>query len=166
MTKKQTIHEEKTVIKGAEAVWGANKYFVLACSQRRYLKIREHFKNKDLHAAFRILKQTDHEYEGTPSDKLPELDNALYHILGYFKKKVSDDQRQMVNDLIPNDPIKALNQLERWTHLYEVDYLKPCRLWKRGQPFQLVPISIPGKKVYDRSERVMWEGDYLSVFNE
>lgn len=46
--------EQNLVLKVAEKVWGANKYFVLACSQQQYLKIHQYLRpdNPQLVAAF------------------------------------------------------------------------------------------------------------------
>lgn len=157
MSEKHIIADRKSVLKAAEAVWGANKYFVLACSQHSYLEIRRHFREGHLTAAYQELRQTEMDFVDIPSAELPQLENALYHILGYFKKKVSQEERQMMNKMIPDEPGEALNLLKEWTFRQDVDYLKPCRLWQRKQAFQLVPVPIQNK---ERST-FMWEGTLL-----
>ncbi|HET7578421.1 MAG TPA: DUF1722 domain-containing protein [Bacillales bacterium] len=169
MNEVQRIARQKNVLKAAEAVWAANKYFVLGCSQKHYLQIRSHFRpdQRDLSSAYRLLEQTEDDFRSVVVSDLPELPNALQHVMGYFKKLWTQEDKQALNIMIKEHPEKALRYLEEQSFLHHVDYLLPCRLWpkNRAKPFNGVPISITENGQSYPPYTWLWKGDHL-VLNE
>lgn len=165
--KDYTINDEKSVLKAAQAVWASNKYFVLACSQQHYRKVREYLKqdNRELKAAFKLLKQINEDFKSVPTADLPQISNALYHMAGYFKKKLSNYERQELNDLIKTNPQKALYQIKNYTDYYKISYLEQSNIWpnERQKPFNLVNISIVDNGVTYPPNHLLWQGFYLIV---
>lgn len=165
MNDNKVIKTHKTVLKAAESVWATNKYFVLACSQRQYRQIRSHFRpdQRNLPAAYEILKQTEAKFNKIKISDLPELPNALYHVMGYFKKVFSQEEKQAMNIMIKEHPEKALRYLEEQTFQHHIKYLLPCRLWShcRNRYFNGVPISLIGDGQPYLPYSWLWKGSYL-----
>lgn len=161
----QQIDTRKMVLKAAESVWAANKYFVLACNQQQYLYIRRYFRHdqRDLPAAFALLKKTEETYQSVHCSDLPELTNALYHVMGYFKKLISPEQKQFLNTSVQQNPRAALDELERLTFLYHVEYLLTCRLWQRNKDkaFNEVPMSLTEMGYSYAPYTWLWYKDHL-----
>jgi len=159
------IENEKVVLKAAQSVWATNKYFVLACNQSYYLKIREFLKphNMELSAAYNLLKQVHEEFQLVPTGELPQITNALYHMAGYFKQLLSNDKRQLINRLIKENPQEALCQLEQYAFIYQVDYLKHSNIWpsQRGIPFNQIDISLTNHGVTYLPNELIWKGNHL-----
>ncbi|WP_100012257.1 DUF1722 domain-containing protein [Lentibacillus sediminis] len=159
------LQNEKIILRAAESVWAANKYFVLACSQQQYREIRELFRpeKRDLVTAHARLKEIDSMSHSVPSAELPELSNALFHVAGYFKKIFTSVERQDLNAMILGNPSRALAELEKQTFHYQIDYLLPCRLWslQRGRGFNEIPVSLneQGQRYHPYS--LAWCGDHL-----
>ncbi|SDI68663.1 DUF1722 domain-containing protein [Natribacillus halophilus] len=157
------ITSRKNVGKAAEAVWAANKYFVMACSQAQYRQISTAFRpdQRDLLHAYEQLSEIERAHQTVASANLPELTNALYHMLGYFKKELCRDERQQMNQLITNKPETALQDLEKLTFEHEKPYLMPCRLWRRQIGFNEVPVAmkIGGSRYAPYTWK--WYGDHL-----
>ena len=115
-------------------------------------------------AAYNILKNIELTYCGIPTESLPQVSNALFHIAGYFKKLTSDEERQEMNNLILTNPSQALALLEENTRRHHVHYLLQSRFWSRDREksFNLVPIAIVHNNVTYQANELMWHGDYLS----
>ncbi|GAB4074762.1 hypothetical protein GCM10028778_22650 [Barrientosiimonas marina] len=159
------IDDKKLVLKAAQSVWAANKYFVLACDQTAYRDVRQLLRpdTQRLNEAYTLLQRIDATYQSTASEALPELANALYHAAGYFKQLLSNERRQAINALIRDQPAAALAELERETTNYHVDYLLSSRLWpsQREKPFNHVPVRLTYQgQVYEASE-LLWQGDHV-----
>lgn len=163
--KNKIITDEKLVLRAAEIVWARNKYLILACSQRDYCEVRKLLRQgeRDLKAAYHILKNAQDTFGDVPTENLPQVSNALYHIAGYFKKLIPQEDRQIMNLMIQTNPRKALVELEINTQRFSINYLLDSRIWPelRIEPFNLVPIHLLGKdKIYPASE-ILWKGDHL-----
>lgn len=161
------IEKEKSVLKAAQSVWSCNKYFILACGQQYYRKIRQYLKQDDLQldAAYQLLKEINEVYKSVPVEELPEIRNALYHIAGYFKKELHHYERQYLNNDIKKNMKKALYQLQQYTINYQVHYLLHSNIWPnlRDEPFNLVSISIAYHEKVNNPRQVLWQGSYLIV---
>ena len=159
------IDEPKFVMKAAHAVWAANKYFVLACRQQDYLKIRELLKPEkiQIQAAYDVLENVVHQFSDVKSKDLPQLENALYHIAGYFKKKLTTEQRQEMNCLIQDNSEEALAKLEEYKSLFNIEYLQNTTLWQgsRAKPFNEVPVELTYKNVTYQKGELFWKGSYV-----
>ncbi|MBB6449643.1 hypothetical protein HNR44_001621 [Geomicrobium halophilum] len=154
---------KKTIQKASESVWAANKYFVLACSQKQYQSIREDFRPDQRHllSAYQQIQETENTYQTVTSGDLPELSNALYHLLGYFKQELSQEHRQMLNEEIKKEPQKVLRELETLTFEYRKSYLMPCRLWQRDKAFNEVPVAMKIEGQHFEPYTLHWCGDYI-----
>lgn len=121
----QRINNEKDVLKAAQAVWATNKYFTLACNQQDYYTVRQYLKPKHLklYDTYKLLKHIHTKFQDVHSGDLPQISNALFHMLGYFKKMLPDSKRQELNNLIKENPQKALLEIEYYSSLYKVTYL-------------------------------------------
>ena len=163
MHKKTVITSEKIIEKAAEAVWAANKYFVMACSQTQYRQISKAFRpdQRNLLYAYRQLSHIDHVHQTVASADLPELSNALYHVAGYFKKELSNETRQTMNEIIATAPETALQDLKNLAFIHQKTYLKPCRLWQRQSSFNEVPISMKINGFQYDAYTWKWYGNYV-----
>ena len=164
---KLLIANKKAMLRAAQSVWAANKYFVLACSQDDYNEIRRLLKssNKEIITVYKLLKAVDTLFQTVPSGELPQIQNALYHIAGYFKKIVSKEKRDEIIYLIESNPMGAIRELEYLTKKHHVEYLLYARIWTtlREKPFNIVPIKLKTDgKVYNANELV-WLEDHLTV---
>lgn len=161
------IDEPKFVMKAAHAVWAANKYFVLACRQQDYLKIRELLKPEKIQtqAAYEVLESVVHQFSDVKSKDLPQLENALYHIAGYFKNQLTKEQRQQLNCLIQDHPEEALARLDHYRRLFDIDYLQNTTLWQgsRAKLFNEVPVELSYKNVTYPKGELIWKGHYVLV---
>lgn len=167
MRQENIINDDKLVLQAAQAVWAMNKYFVLACNQQDYREVRKLLRLEvhDLTAAYNILKNNELTYYGIPTESLPQVSNALFHMAGYFKKLTSHEERQEMNNLILTNPSQAVALLEENTRRHQVRYLLQSRFWTcdREKPFNLVPIAIVHNNITYEANELMWHGDYLSV---
>lgn len=165
--KNRRMNDEKSVLKAAQAVWASNKYFILACSQQHYRRMREYLKpdNMKLNAAYQLLNKINEDFKSVPTEDLPQISNALYHMAGYFKKILSNHERQELNDLIKTSPQKALYQLQNYTDYYKISYLAESNIWpnERQKPFNLVNVSIVGHEVAHPPYQLFWRGFHLIV---
>lgn len=159
--------DPKLAMKLAQHIWANHKYFVLACSQQHYLKIRQYLKPHafEMEAAYETLKEVVTSYYEVEAIKYPQLGNALYHVAGYFKKYLSDERRQALNNMIQTDSALALKQLEKNTFLYDVTYLKSSTLWERNRllPFNQNTLPIKHKGVIYQANELTWEEDTVVV---
>lgn len=134
------------VLKAAQSIWAANKYFVLACSQNHYKAIREYLRPEinNFDAAYTLMKEIEDTYHHTPSAQLPQITNALYHMAGYFKQLVSNEDRRYMGELIPINPSKALQELDRLTRHHNIEYLLHTRLFEKQRKveFNNIPTSL------------------------
>ncbi|ASK62248.1 hypothetical protein CFK37_08780 [Virgibacillus phasianinus] len=162
MNNTQSISTLKHVKKGAESVWAANKYLVMACGQNRYREIRKSFRDTtDFRTSFTLLAQVEKEFHSISSKELPELSNALYHILGYFKNVLSAKDRNYLNNLIADNSEQALAKLEEHAQYQHIDYLMSCRLWNRKSAFNDIPITLHVEGETHPSYTLLWEENQL-----
>lgn len=166
MRQDNIITDKKLVLQAAQSVWAMNKYFVLACRQQDFREMRILLRAEDhnLTAGYNILKNIEFTYYAVPTESLPQISNALFHIAGYFKKLLPREQRQEINNLILTDPSQALALLEENTRRHNVRYLLQSRFWSRDRkkPFNLVPIAIVHNNLTYQANKLTWHGDYLS----
>lgn len=157
------IDNPKVVSKAAESIWAMNKYYIMACSQNQYRQIQKLLRpsERDLPHAFAVLKQTEEAYSDMASNQLPELSNALFHIMGYFKNVLSTQQKQDLQSNILNHPEQAIQTLKKETFKYQIEYLLLCRLWNREQRFNQVPVPLRFSGYYYESDTFLWYGSYL-----
>lgn len=157
------ICNQRLILKAAQSVWAANKYFVLACSQQQYRKVREHLRpeNVKLVKAYEVLSDVYTAFKEVPSTDLPQITNALYHISGYFKKVLPSAARQELDMLIQVNPKEALRILESYTLHYQVDYLLNCSLWpsKRGNCFNQITALLKDKGKTYPPNTLYWNGN-------
>ncbi len=163
MSKGVICTQENAVKKAAESVWAASKYWTMAVDQKIYLALRGYFRQEQLQLkrAFECLKETEAQFGNARVTDLPGLSNALFHVLGYFKKRMESEERQKVHTLIQNKPADALSVLHEWTKHYQVDYLMTSRLWRREIPFNQVPASLKIEGKTDPPYTWEWYGDHL-----
>ncbi len=76
--------EFKKIRKDCEELWAKNKYYVLSKSHKVYLEIREYLKEKELDILW--LNEKIQETRDMKESK-KDFNNAVLHILGYFKKR-------------------------------------------------------------------------------
>lgn len=159
------IENPKLVLKAAQAVWAANKYFVLACNQRDYLQIRQDLRPDvlRLEKVYATLDDVWKQFSDVKTEQLPQLKNALYHISGYFRGKLPDEKRQEMDGLIRTDPKLALEKLEKYTFELNIEYLQMSTLWQRHRtkPFDEVPIAMKHKSVIYLKNQLCWKGNYV-----
>lgn len=146
LKEKQTyIDKPALVLKVAQACWAANKYFVLACSQSHYQRIRAELREgiQGVEAAYQLIKEIENTYKDTASEDLPQIRNTLYHMAGYFKNLTPRKDRREMDQFIQESPKKALDRLEVLTVEHEVEYLLHTRLWKRQREDAFNNLAVP-----------------------
>jgi len=170
MRPENIITVEKLVLAAAQSVWAKNKYLVLACSQQDYLAVRKLLRTEhlDLTAVYNIFNKIESTYCTVPTEALPQVSNALFHIAGYFKKFISAEERREIDHLIQTNPGQALALLEENTRRHHIPYLLQSRFWShdREKPFNLVPMAIVHENVTYQANELMWHGDYLSLIGK
>lgn len=163
----QKIDDQKFVLKTAQAVWAANKYFVLACGQEYYLQIRYLLRPDvcQFEAAFDVLTEVATKFKTIKNEELPQLINALYHIAGYFKEKLSTEERQQLNHLIQTHPNLALDMLEEYTFAYNIDYLCVSTIWQKNRmhSFDEVPVVLKHQGNVYVERQLTWKGNHVLV---
>lgn len=83
--------QHKNIKKECEELWAKNKYYVLSKSHKVYLNIREYLKEKEVDIAYLQEKiQSAKDIEESKKD----FHNAILHVWGYFKKDVSETEKQ------------------------------------------------------------------------
>ena len=93
--------------KECEVLWAKNKYYVLSKSHKVYLEIREYLKEKEVDVQFlkeKILNLRDIE------EIKKDFNNAILHVLGYFKKDASDVEKQGLFNMLEKYMIEESNQ--------------------------------------------------------
>lgn len=167
---KKQINDKKTVLKAAQAVWAANKYYILACNQQDYYSIRQFLKPQQskLQETYLLLKNLHKQYQMVESADLPQISNALFHMLGYFKKVLTADQRQELNQLIKINPRKSLLALEHYSDLHDITYLMQSNIWpvQRRKPFNQVNIPITYDNITYLPNELLWMGNHLIIKDE
>lgn len=164
---KKQIYDEKAILKAAQAVWATNKYFILACNQQDYYNIRQFLKPQQfkLQETYHLLKNLHRQYQMIESADLPQISNALFHMLGYFKKNLPADKRQELNQLIKVNPGKSLLALEHYSYLYDITYLMQSNIWptQRTKPFNQVSIPITHDNILYSPDELLWMGNHLII---
>ncbi len=105
---------ENPQLKDLENEWARYKYAVLAHSPRNYQAIRTLLKDKSAYPVVAFYKRIEEALDTVP-DKNVEL-NALEHVWGHLKKKVSDKQAARFAKMKQqwlDDEIK-LSRLKNW----------------------------------------------------
>ena len=95
----------KDIRRECEELWAKNKYYVLSKSQKAYLEIREYLKEKELDVLY--LNEKIQEARDMKESK-KDFRNAILHIWGYFKKKASTIEKQVLFDIL-NEYIEGKN---------------------------------------------------------
>ena len=87
----------KDIRRECEKLWAKNKYYVLSKSQKIYLEIREYLKEKELDVIW-VNEKIQETRDMKESKK--DFRNAILHIWGYFKKKASTIEKQILFDIL------------------------------------------------------------------
>ena len=87
----------KDIRRECEELWAKNKYYVLSKSQKIYLEIREYLKEKELDVIW-VNEKIQETRDMKESKK--DFRNAILHIWGYFKKKASTIEKQVLFDIL------------------------------------------------------------------
>lgn len=160
------LKDPKLVLKAAQSVWATNKYYVLACSQEAYLNVRQLLRpdQVELLAAYEVLQQVEHEFKDVERADLPQIENSLFHVAGYFKTIYSNQERQEMHILIQENPAKALKKLAGSTYQHQIAYLTQSRLWssERKTSFNEVRGEIRHKGIIYPPKTFMWHGNSVS----
>ena len=83
--------QHKNIKKECEDLWAKNKYYVLSKSHKAYLNIREYLKEKEVDIAY--LQEKIQSAKDIKESK-KDFHNAILHVWGYFKKDVSETEKQ------------------------------------------------------------------------
>ena len=122
---------QKDIRRECEELWAKNKYYVLSKSQKVYLEIREHLKEKELDVLW--LNEKIQETKDMKESK-KDFRNAILHIWGYFKKKASTIEKQALFNILneymegrnnQKDVIECINTLLK---KYPNEYLEKSTL--------------------------------------
>ena len=87
----------KDIRRECERLWAKNKYCVLSKSQKIYLEIREYLKEKELDVIW-VNEKIQETRDMKESKK--DFRNAILHIWGYFKKKASTIEKQVLFNIL------------------------------------------------------------------
>ena len=87
----------KDIRRECEKLWAKNKYYVLSKSQKIYLEIREYLKEKGLDVIW-VNEKIQETRDMKESKK--DFRNAILHIWGYFKKKASTIEKQVLFNIL------------------------------------------------------------------
>ena len=121
----------KDIRRECEKLWAKNKYYVLSKSQKIYLEIREYLKEKELDVIW-VNEKIQETRDMKESKK--DFRNAILHIWGYFKKKASTIEKQVLFDILneymegknnQKDVIECINTLLK---KYPNEYLEKSTL--------------------------------------
>ena len=74
-----------------QQLWARNKYLVLSHSSNIYNEIRQYLKNEEVEVSM-VQEMIDRAYQ-IPEHK-GQVCNAIQHILGYLKKKATENERK------------------------------------------------------------------------
>ena len=88
---------QKDIRRECEELWAKNKYYVLSKSQKVYLEIREHLKEKELDVVW--LNEKIQETRDMKESK-KDFSNAILHIWGYFRKDANTIEKQVLFDIL------------------------------------------------------------------
>ena len=77
--------------KECEELWAKNKYYVLSKSHKVYLEIRNYLKEKEIDIVF--INERIQKVRNMKESK-KDFSNAILHLWGYFKKKVTKIEKQ------------------------------------------------------------------------
>ncbi len=88
---------QKNIRRECEKLWAKNKYYVLSKSQKIYLEIREYLKEKELDVIW-VNEKIQETRDMKESKK--DFRNAILHIWGYFKKKASTIEKQILFNIL------------------------------------------------------------------
>ena len=87
----------KDIRRECEKLWAKNKYYVLSKSHKAYLEIREYLKGTELDVLW--LNEKIRETRDMKESK-KDFRNAILHIWGYFKKKASTIEKQVLFNIL------------------------------------------------------------------
>ena len=87
----------KDIRRECEKLWAKNKYYVLSKSQKIYLEIREYLKEKELDVIW-VNEKIQETRDMKESKK--DFRNTILHIWGYFKKKASTIEKQVLFNIL------------------------------------------------------------------
>lgn len=125
----------KTNTRELQELWAYNKYWVMAKSPKIYSDIRLLFKGNKIDSAT-INQFNELLLEAENIDPNPKhLVVAYQHIWGYFKKIVTDEEKEtylLLMEQVSTEPLKPLLWLKKLTHKYQVHYLMNSRMIEKG----------------------------------
>lgn len=163
----KNIDSESLVLKAAQTVWAVNKYFILACSQQDYRNIRNCLKPQqlNLNLAYQLIKKQQLRFQSVPGHLLPEIENTLYHMAGFFKNNLKSNQKAALNELIKQDAAEAFRLLEQYTIDFHVNYLLQSNIWNsnRWKTFNIVNTTLKEKNSVYKPGELFWYGDYCKA---
>ena len=131
---------QKDIRRECEELWAKNKYYVLSKSQKVYLEIREHLKEKELDVLW--LNEKIQETRDMKESK-KDFSNAVLHIWGYFKKDASTIEKQALFNILneymegrnnQKDVIECINTLLK---KYPNEYLEKSILLT-GEEYEIM----------------------------
>lgn len=105
-------------ISNIEQIWAKQKYNVLAKSQNIYLEIRELLKRKNQDISERFLQLIDNALQ-LPEHK-PSQKNAYQHVYGYFKNKVSFEEKMSFQTLLKQFSANIIQDKEMRLFLFQL----------------------------------------------
>lgn len=153
--------------KACEALWRDVKYAVMA---RNYRYVKE-LSTQLLRARGDILALKHWIQDIKCIEKRPIAESALkntaYHLLGYWKRDMTDIERQEMSQLIAKDATSAIHQLRLRLPTLENSYLETSYIW-RCEAWTEVNFRA-GRRSYRArfdSTDASWSGDPASVVIE
>ena len=87
----------KDIRRECEKLWAKNKYYVLSKSHKAYLEIRAYLREKEPDVLW-VNKKIQEAIDMKESKK--DFRNAILHIWGYFKKKASTIEKQVLFNIL------------------------------------------------------------------
>ena len=88
---------QKNIRRECEKLWAKNKYYVLSKSHKAYLEIRAYLREKEPDVLW-VNKKIQEARDMKESKK--DFRNAILHIWGYFKKKASTIEKQVLFNIL------------------------------------------------------------------
>ena len=130
----------KDIRRECEKLWAKNKYYVLSKSQKIYLEIREYLKEKELDVIWVNEKiQETRDMEESKKD----FRNAILHIWGYFKKKASTIEKQVLFNILneymegKNNQNAVIEYINTLLKKYPNEYLEKSTLLT-GEQYEIM----------------------------
>ena len=129
--KEEVNMEFKKIRKDCEELWAKNKYYVLSKSHKVYLEIREYLKEKEVDILY-LNEKIERVRDIEESKK--DFNNAILHVWGYFKKEVTEIEKQGLCILLEeymkgkNDQKSVIEYINILLKKYPNEYLQKSTL--------------------------------------